>query len=673
MTKFGGYAGSVLRVDLSKNKIKKVPLNKEVCQLYIGGRGMDAKLLFDELAPETQPLSIDNILCLSTGPLTGLLGPTTGRVNVTTKSPLTGIYGNSNAGTNWGPELKYAGYDRIVIKGRADRPVYINIEDNVVEVRDAKHIWGKGVFETTRIIQEDCHGYETRVASCGPAAERGILFGSVIFDFWDAAGRTGTGTVMASKNLKAISVTGTGELSVADPQRYLEIVRDGWNGLLEDPGFRTGEHSALGTSICVNWGNAQGWLPTRNFRDSHFEGAERISGEEFRDHFSTRGSPIPGGRACLSCPNRCKRFGRVETGKYAGTKGNIEFEGVAAFGSKCGVKELDAVFHAYMLANDYGMDCITCGNTIALFMELHEEGILSHEETDGLELHFGNADAMVEMVHKIANRKGKLGELGVAGSLSAARNIGRGAEQYANCVKGLETIACDPRTAKGFGFTYAIASRGSDHLRSHPVFEMLRYPPELGEEMFGSKKAVELRKYDGKVKMVVWHENLGAVTDSLGTCRFMHASYYAQYPIPELLAKYSKTERKVNSIKYHDWLSAATGMNMTYEQLLETGNRIINLERALNVRFGVRRKDDTLPERFLKERIPSGPAKGERFDRRKLDSMIDEYYLLRGWDRRTGLPIKEKLVDLKMKDVADDLKKRGLVVSRRRTAGKRKK
>ena len=264
---YGGYAGNLLRVDLSKGTIKKVELSKELCKLYIGGRGRDAKILFDELQPSADPLGANNILCISTGPITGLLGPTTGRLNVAAKSPLTGIYGNSNAGTNFGPELKYAGYDGIIVKGRAKSPVYLHVHDDIVELRDAKHLWSKGVFETTEILQEECDGYDTKVAAAGPAAERGVLFGSLIFDFWDAAGRTGTGTVMASKNLKAIAVRGTGELRVADAKRYTDAMTDGWLGVINDPGFRTMEHSALGTSVCVGWGNAQGWLVTRNFRD----------------------------------------------------------------------------------------------------------------------------------------------------------------------------------------------------------------------------------------------------------------------------------------------------------------------------------------------------------------------------------------------------------------------
>ncbi|MCK5547646.1 MAG: aldehyde ferredoxin oxidoreductase, partial [Thermoplasmata archaeon] len=264
---YGGYAGQLLRIDLTKGKVKKEALSKELCRLYIGGRGRDAKILFDELSPNTDPLGPGNILCLSSGPLNGLLGPTTGRLNVAAKSPLTNIYGNSNAGTNFAPELKYAGYDGIIIKGRAKRPTYIYVNDDNIELRDARHLWGKGIFETTETVQNECDGYDTKVVAAGPAAENGALYGSLIFDFWDAAGRTGMGTVMASKNLKAIAVRGTGELRVADPERYMDVITDGWLGVLNDAGFRTMEHSSLGTSVCVNWGNAQGWLVTHNFRD----------------------------------------------------------------------------------------------------------------------------------------------------------------------------------------------------------------------------------------------------------------------------------------------------------------------------------------------------------------------------------------------------------------------
>jgi aldehyde:ferredoxin oxidoreductase len=432
-----------------------------------------------------------------------------------------------------------------------------------------------------------------------------------------------------------------------------------------------GEHQALGTSVCVGWGNAQGWLPTRNFRESVFEHADEISGEEFRDKYSTKESPVPGGRACMSCPNRCKRFGRIDSGPYAGTRGNIEFEGVAAFGSKCGVGNLEAVFHAFMLANDYGMDCVTSGNMIAGFMELNELGLLpdklaSELKDDGMELKFGNEHAMVEMVHRMANQEGELGKLGALGAWRAMTKIGGKnlAEKYTSAVKGMDTIACDPRASKGFGFTFAIASRGSDHLRTHPVFEMIKLPDGIAKEMFGSKEASTLRGYGGKAEMVLYHEELAAVGDSIGTCRFMHASYYTQYPIPELLNKYRKRpkpKKDIHSVKYHEWLSAATGMKIGYDKLLEIGRRIVVLERAINTRYGIRRKDDRLPRRFMEEPLPSGPAKGEKFDKKQFEKMLDIYYSKRGWDKKTGLIKKQMLDKLGMEDIKKDLAKRKLL------------
>lgn len=655
----GGYAGTRLWVDLTKEKIVRRPLDRQTCEQYIGGRGYDGKILFDNLKPGTDPLGPKNLLCLSTGPITGLLGPTSGRVNVAAISPLTGIYGNSNVGTNWGPELKYAGYDGVVITGKAKSPKYLYVEDETVELRDASRLWGKGAFDTIIALKEE-HDEEIKVATIGPAAENGVLFGSIVFDYWDAAGRAGMGTVMASKNLKAIVVRGSKGLKVANPEEYMKVAREGWEAILGDPGFKVQEHSALGTAVVLSLGNAQGWLPTRNFQESQFEYADQISGEEFRDTYSTKESPIPGGRACMSCPNRCKRFGKIELGKYAGTRGNIEFEGIGAFGSKCGIGDLAAVFHAFMLSSDYGMDCIACGNVIAMFMELHEKGLLSDEDRDGLDLRFGKSEAMIEAVHRIGNVSGSIGKLGALGAHRAATRISPEASYYATSIKGMDTIACDPRVAKGFGFGYAVASRGSDHLRAHPVFEMLRMPKEVGKELFGSEEAVELSTYGGKVQLVFWHENLGAITDSMGSCRFMQASFYAQYPIPELLYKYGRRKEKPHSIKYHEWLSAATGMDVDYERLLKTGERILTLERALNLRLGVRRKDDTLPQRFFKEPIPKGKAKGEVFDKKKFKEMLDEYYETRGWDKRQGLIKKEKLVELGMEDVLGVLGEEGL-------------
>jgi aldehyde:ferredoxin oxidoreductase len=374
----------------------------------------------------------------------------------------------------------------------------------------------------------------------------------------------------------------------------------------------------------------------------------------------------------MSCPNRCKRFGKIDSGPYAGTRGNIEFEGVAAFGSKCGVGNLEAVFHAFMLANDYGMDCVTAGNMIATFMELNELGLLpaklkSELKKDKINLKFGNEEAMVEMVHRFAGLQGELGKLGALGAWKALTKLGgkKLAEKYTSAVKGMDTIACDPRASKAFGFTFAVASRGSDHLRTHPVFEMIKLPDGVAEEMFGSAEASTLAGYGGKVEMVLYHEELAAVGDSVGTCRFMHGSYYAQYPIPELLNKYRKRPRPakdIHSIKYHEWLSAATGMKVSYDELFEIGRRIVTIERAINTRYGIRRKDDRLPKRFIEEPLPGGPSKGQKFDKKQFEKMLDEFYRKRGWDKKTGLIKKQTLDKLKMKDVKADLAKRKLIV-----------
>jgi aldehyde:ferredoxin oxidoreductase len=324
-----------------------------------------------------------------------------------------------------------------------------------------------------------------------------------------------------------------------------------------------------------------------------------------------------------------------------------------------------------MLANDYGMDCVNAGNMIAGFMELNELGLLPDKlakeiKEKGRELKFGNEKAMVEMVHRMANQQGELGKLGAMGAWKAMNKLGgvKLAEKYSSAIKGMDTIACDPRASKAFGFTFAIASRGSDHLRTHPVFEMIKLPEGVAIEMFGSGEASTLRGYGGKAELVLYHEELSAVTDSIGTCRFMHASYYTQYPVPELLNKYRKKprpEKDIHSIKYHEWIAAATGLKLDYKKMLEVGRRIVMLERAINTRYGVRRKDDRLPKRFLEEPLPSGPAKGEKFDKKEFEKMLDEYYKKRGLDKKSGLIKRNMLEKLKMHDVVSDLAKRKLL------------
>ncbi len=655
--KYSGYAGNKLYIDLEKAQVKKIPHSEEECELYLGGRGRGAKILYNELPFDADPLGPDNILCFSAGPIVGLVGPTAGRMNVAARSPLTGIYGNSNAGAYLGAELKMSGYDDLIIKGKASQPSFIYIQDNSVEILEASHLWGKGVIETTQILQEDL-GDDRRVAAVGQAAENGVLYANIMFDYWEAAGRTGLGAVMASKNIKAIVAKGSGDLNVHDPKKYLEVANDGWRAIEEDPGFQTGEHSSLGTSVVLMLGNAQGWLPVRNFQENYFEDAEKISGEEFRDRYSTKKTPIPGGRACMSCPNRCKRYGVIETGKYIGTKGGLEFEAAGGFGSKCGVGELDVVFHSAMLANDYGMDAISLSSTIAFLMEMNDKGILTKEQIDGLDLRFGKGDEMIEAIHKIGKCEGKLGKLGMGGVDRSAKIIGNGAERWVTTIKGLETISTDPRVSTAFGFGYVVASRGSDHLRAHPVIEMVGPYRKVAEELFESPEVCSLTKYGGRAKMVHWHENMAAITDSIGSCRFMHASYYAQYPVPELMHKHGLRRGKdVHSIKYHDWIASATGIPLTYDDIITIGERIISLERAINIRFGIRREHDTLPRRFLEEPVANGPYKGAVFKKEALDKLLDQYYELRGWDKTSGLINRETLKQLKMDDVLTQLDK----------------
>ena len=336
---------------------------------------------------------------------------------------------------------------------------------------------------------------------------------------------------------------------------------------------------------------------------------------------------------------------------------------MAAFGSKCGIDDLEAVFHAYGLANDHGFDCVSGGNVIATFMELNEAGLLP--DTEGLDLRFGNVEAMLEMVDRLVRRKGRLGQLAALGAHKAALKLGGRAPDYTTAIKGLDTIACEARVSKGFGFTYAVASRGSDHLRAHPVYEMIRMPPELSRELFGDEGASDMTAYGGKVAMVAYHEDLGAVTDSLGSCRFMQASYYAQYPIPEMRAKAraqakGQPIRKVNSIKYHELLSAATGLKVSYDDLMTAGKRIVTLERALNTRFGIRRRDDRLPPKFNRP-LTSGRHKGLDFPQEQVDVMVDDYYARRGWDRETGLVERQTLVELGIEDLAPPLEAEGLL------------
>jgi aldehyde:ferredoxin oxidoreductase len=625
-----GWVGRVLHVDLTRRKTVKLPLNWEDIKLFIGGRGLNAITLFRNLKPGVDPLSPDNVLCFGTSPLTGTASPIgSGRFNVSAKSPLTGGFGDSNCGGFWSPELKYAGYDQIVIFGRAEKPVYIWIDDDEVEIRDAKQLWGLDNYETYNSILEEVDDPDIHIVSIGIAGEKLVRFANILSDAYRAAGRTGMGAVMGSKNLKAIAVRGTGGVKVANPEKLLELIPKYVEILYSD--WFSKLFSEQGSMCLVRIYNDLGALVTRNFQEGYFQPIEELLGDFYVRKYEVKS------RACFSCPLHCASYWKIKDGPLTGLSApKIEFGIVMNYTTRLGIPNLEVGLKCIDLLNRYGLDSISTGAVIGFAMECYEKGILTSNNTEGLKLEWGNEEVVPEIVRKIAFREG-LGDILAEGSKIAAEKIGRGAEKYAIHTKGLEHIECDPRGLQAFGLGYATSTRGADHLRALPAFEYT-LSPEQAEKLFGTSKAADRFATEGKAAMVKWFEEVRAFTDAIEACKFITRTGLIW---PEVQVEI---------------LNAVTGLHLTAQDALLIGERIVNVEKAFNVREGMTRHDDSLPERFLNEPLPSGPSKGHVCD---LKIMLDEYYTLRGWDAKTGLPTRKKLEELTLVEIAEDLERLG--------------
>lgn len=611
---FYGWAGNILRIDLSKAKTVKQPLPEQLAKDFVGGRGFGAKILFDELKHGTDPLSPDNILIAALGPLTGTPIPTS-RCTFITKSPLTQAYLNSSMGGFFPAELRFAGYDALIISGKAEKPVYIWIKDEDFEIRDAKEFWGMNTDEAEEKIRLKTDP-KARVACIGPAGENLVNYACVIADR-KAAGRGGVGTVMASKNLKAIVVRGTKRVEMADPQAFQNVRKDLFKEVTSVPQLL----SKYGSSGVVSHMNELGVLPTRNFVTGVFEGTEHISGEAL-DKFTVRKE------SCFGCPLGCGQFRVVKKGPYAGVDTiGPEYETVYTFGSHCGNSTPEAIIAADSLCDKLGLDTMSAGYVIGFAMDLYEKGILNKKEVDGLDLKFGNHEAMIEMIKKIAFKKG-FGKVLAEGTLNASRRIGKGAESYVMAVKGLELPGYDPRGLKGHALSIATSNRGACHNRGYATQETRSWPWPV--DRFAVK---------GKGWLAKINQDRCCVIDYPGWCLFFAF--------------------RVNFEAYTArFLPAVTGVEdyKNVDTLIKIGERINNLERAFNVREGFARKDDMFPERFCKEPMPEGNSKGQIFE---MEPMLDEYYKERGWDSKTGIPKREKLEELGLQNVAKELEMLG--------------
>ena len=603
--------GKLLRVDLSARSYKEEEIDEETRRKFLGGRGLGTKILWDELPAGTDPFSPENIVVIATGPLTGTKTPSSGRHCIVSKSPLTGGIGFTTSGGTWAAELRRCGYDAIILKGKAEKPTYLWIQDGNVEFRSAEHLWGKLVSEVDDMIRKETEE-DAKVLQIGIAGEKRSCIACVINEKYRAAGRGGLGAVIGSKNLRAIAVKGSKEVEVAEPIALRRAADKALKKLAEnDVTKEGGALNTYGTPVLTGLMNAAGIYPTRNFQSGVFAEAEKISGEAIRNTIFVRTT------ACHECPIECGRWIKIEEGKYASTEGeSLEYETTWAFGGQCGVSDLAAIARANYLCNEFGLDTISCGSTIGFAMELYERGIITKEDV-GFELKFGDADAMVRMVELIAKREG-FGDVLADGARKAAERIGKGAEKYAMHVKGLELPAYDPRGAVGIGLTFATANRGGCHVSGYTIAAEV-----IGSVAGEAMKVDPFDESEKKVELTILFQDLTAAVDSAVNCLFLTFGIGAE-EIAEMLA-------------------AVTGWkDYSAEEFVKTGERIFALERMFNKREGFSRKDDTLPERLLKEPAPEGPAAGRVHP---LEKLLDIYYKKRGYNSE-GHPTEEKLREL---------------------------
>ncbi len=597
----GGYMGKILRVNLSTGKVSTEPIDEQIAKEYIGARGYAAKIFYDEVDPKIDPLGPDNKLIFATGPLTLTPSPSAARFDVVTKSPLNNTIAGSNSGGFWGPELKKAGYDMIVVEGKAQKPVYLWVNEDKVEIKDADHLIGEETDKTTdRIIQELGGDKHINVACIGPAGENLVKFACIINDKGRAAGRTGVGAVMGSKNLKAIAVRGHKRVPIANEDKFREVLK-GMMDKLKTNSITSQGLPKYGTMVLNNIIDQNGLYPTRNFQESVFENVDKVSGEKLVETYLVKN------KACFGCPIGCGRVTKLPDGEEGE---GPEYETSWAFSADCGIDDLVAVIKANYICNKMGLDTISTGATIAAAMELYEKGYLKEEEFEGEPTpKFGSTDALLHYTKTIALREG-LGDKLAEGSYEFAKEHGH--PEISISVKKQDLPAYDPRGVQGHALAYATSNRGGCHVRGYMI----------SPEILGAPEKVDPFITEGKAQWVKTFQDLTAVIDAEGICLF--------------------TSFALGLDDYASLLSTVTGFNYSAEEALKAGERIWNLEKLWNLKAGLTKIDDTLPPRFLNDPMSEGVAKGQVVH---LDVTLPEYYKTRGWND-DGIPTEAKLKEL---------------------------
>jgi len=610
-----GYAGRVLYVDLTTGKTRTEKLSQETAKKYVGGIGLGMYFWLSNSKAKVAPFRPENPLVLAIGPLAGTMFPTGGNGHAfISKSPATGGVAEAVSHGTFGTELKRAGYDAVILTGKSKKPVYLWIDDDNIQLRDAAHLWGKSPPEVEDILRDEIGDYYIRAAAIGLAGEKLSKIANIINDKTRAAGRTGLGAVMGSKNLKAIAVRGTNDVAVAKPNEFLELVQD-FHERMKGPAAQ--KHRTLGTIQNITINNSLTCLPTNNFNASHFLNIGKISPEVINEHFITRII------ACNSCAMRCEHEAVIKEGTFKSTMARLEFDNLWALGPNCGVDSINYIVKAAERCNYYGLDATSTGVVISFLMDCHEKGLLNHEDLDGIDPHFGNEKAVFNLVDKIGKREG-IGEKLADGVKIAAEKIGKNSAELAMHIKGLELSGYDLRCLKTTALASAVAFRGADHGRS-------------GVYALDIKGTVDrLKAEEGRGKIVKDHEDIYNVIDSLIVCKNAKGTFNEEFA--DLAKVYS----------------IATGFEVTPAEMHQAGERIQTLAKLINLREGFDRKDDALPWKIINQPVPDdGPAKGAVVTQQELDLMLDDYYQARGWDNK-GIPTKAKLKELGLEEYAKE-------------------
>ncbi len=633
-----GYNGKILHVNLSSGAVAVEEPGEAFYRKYLGGSALGLHYLLRDMPANADPLGPENILALCLSVMTG--NPISGqsRVTAVAKSPLTGCIGDSQGGGFWPAELKFAGFDAIIIKGQAAKPVYLWIKDGQVELRPADHLWGKVTGDAEVMLKEELGDDKIEVLQVGPAGENGVKFAAIMSMSNRANGRTGMGAVMGSKNLKAVVVRGTNRPTVADKAGLLALTKWGAQNLDESDIAGLAKY---GTAETVGGNQGAGGLPTFNYNSGHFETWEKIDGITLYDtHLRgvAEGKQDRLGRdTCYSCTVRCKRVAEIETGQYLAQPlyGGPEYETLATFGSYCGIDDLPAITLANQLCNMYGMDTISCGATIAWAMECFEEGRIGLEETGGLDLRFGNAEAMVKLTEMIGKREG-FGDVLAEGSAKAAAKLGKGTEAFLITSKGMEAPAHMPQVKGSMGLIYALNPFGADH-ESHEHDPSYRYYPDR-MAMIGLTDPQPDRVLNReKVRFTMLTQHLYGVLDSANLCAFVYGPAWQLYGPDQML----------------EAIQAVTGWDMDMDEMMQVGERRTNMMRAFNARDGIDREMDTLPKKFFEKALVGGISDGNKVDYAEWAAAIDMYYQEAGWDVETGNPTRHKMEALDLAWVAD--------------------